>query len=696
VGAGSSKAHQSFAVAPAAANPGPTKAIAVPPAVPGGEGLAAVAGAGLVATSAGPPTTAPPEPSAPVPPALSPEMPPPDPDEAGDSGASKSGASWDDAATPVPATAPPGELKGVPLLAGGADLEDSLATLVAYQGPEGVREVLYATVAEDAEPKLVEALSLSEQKLVPVVVNKEINGRLPLDAEHTLYEQLAGVAKSVNHHLKAQDAIPAHTLANYEKAVTTLQELKAGSPTEAERQMIDGYLAAADSIHQRIKSPNALPYDQGGKVPLVEPHQISQLVAVTEYVPAPAEGTPENLRPAQLRDATRVAPSLDAAGVASWDGKARSKASGKEYAIDLGDGYTAVYRPYGAAGQAAADFSHRGALEVVAPPGAGHGPQLVTKLGELNLVNRPLSKAEGEWAFLQRNVWAQQLDRHKAVGGAMAEAAGLDDAVTELLVAERQHEALGMGEKALHGFARSLRLEAEARALPHKVRLVREAVAKETGWGSGAALAASPGYDPTPRASGGWLTWDRFDVAGAVGEVDKAFGKRGLTHRVTGHNLTDLLTSGVLASSERRRLMGVASGKGMSETSDMKTGGAKSVFLRVSAAPTSGPSLHWADASRLLRRSDWYAYGSDHFGSLNPQSGHPVSGQTRSPVAVAGFSSNSGNEVMFKHGIDLLGAEAPTKIVCGSAKERSSILSLLKARGIDKLGGRSVEEVVVQ
>jgi hypothetical protein len=49
---------------------------------------------------------------------------------------------------------------------------------------------------------------------------------------------------------------------------------------------------------------------------------------------------------------------------------------------------------------------------------------------------------------------------------------------------------------------------------------------------------------------------------------------------------------------------------------------------------------------------------------------------------------------MFKHGTDLLGAEAPTKIVCGSAKERSGILSLLKARGIDKLGGRSVEEVV--
>ncbi len=35
------------------------------------------------------------------------------------------------------------------------------------------------------------------------------------------------------------------------------------------------------------------------------------------------------------------------------------------------------------------------------------------KLGELNLVNRRMTKAEGEWAYLTRNVWAQQLDRHK-------------------------------------------------------------------------------------------------------------------------------------------------------------------------------------------------------------------------------------------------------------------------------------------
>jgi hypothetical protein len=686
MGAGSAKSHEACAVSPATALPHPASAIAGGPA-------ATQDGAGAAPAAALPELELqlPAEPAAAdlagaadvadVP--LGPPGPDPEPEAS---------PLWADAATPVPATAPAGDVNGVPLLVGGADLEDSLATLVAYQGPGGVREVMHATVAEEAEGKLLEALSVSDQKLVPVLVDKAIDGRLPADSDHQLYEQLEAVAKSVNHHLKAGDAMPAHTLANYEQLTATLQELKAAGVTPAEAAMLEDYQAAADAIGQRIADPKAKPYDAGGKIAHIAPHTVSQLVSVTEYVPAPAGEVPEGLHAGQLRTATRIAPTVDSAGIASWDGTARAPAAGKEYRVDLGDGYSAVYRPYAAAGAAPVDFSQRGALEIVAPPGAGHGPELVAKLGELNLVNRPLTKAEGEWAYLQRNVWAQQLDRHKAVGAALAEAGGLDDAVAELLVAQRKHQAIGMGDTELHRFARELRLEAEARALPHKVALVRDAVAKATGWASGAELAASPGYDPTPRASGGWLTWDRFDVAGDAGAVDKAFAGKGLTHRLTGHNLLDVLSTGVLASTERRRVMGIKAGKGMSEGSDMKTGGAKSVFLRVASGPGTGPSLYWSKASTLLRRSDWYAYGSDHFGSLNPSSGHSTSGQSRNPATVAGFGGS--NEVMFRHGIDLLGAEAPTKIVCGSATERTKVLTMFKARGIEKLGGRKVEEVV--
>jgi hypothetical protein len=138
--------------------------------------------------------------------------------------------------------------------------------------------------------------------------------------------------------------------------------------------------------------------------------------------------------------------------------------------------------------------------------------------------------------------------------------------------------------------------------------------------------------------------------------------------------------------------MGVKPGKGMSESSDMGSGGAKSVFLRVHGQPSSGPTLFWSDPTRLLRRSDWYAYDGDHFGSLNPKSGHSVSGQTRDPAKIAGFTGT--NEVMFRHGIDLLGAEAPSLIKCKSAAERASVLKLLGDRGITTLGGKPIAEVV--
>lgn len=598
-----------------------------------------------------------------------------------------------EALIPIPQTVETGRIAGEPLLVGGADLVDSLATLIAYEDPAGPREVLHATVDEAAESKLLEALALSEEKLVPVAVEKEVHGRLPMDEQHQLFEQLETVVKSVNHHLKQGDGVPDHTKENHGKLVAQLQKLENDpATTDDEKAMLAHYRASADQVAERLDPGFANAYQNGGKVPKLAPHEVSQKVTVTEHVPAPAEDAPEGLLPTRIRGATRIAPELKN-GRAHWDGRGRARGQGKEYVVDLGDGYEAIYRPYTATGKDSPDFSHRGTLEIVAPQGEGHGQELVRRLGQINLVNRGMTAGEGEWAYLVRNVWAQQLDRHKVVTEALSDADGLEDAMQEVLIAERAHQAVGMNEEHLVRFAKHIRLEAEARALPEKVRVVREAVAKAAGFGTGADLVASAGYDPTPRKSGGWLVWDRFDVAAQADEVNAAFGQKGLSHNLTGRNLLDVLKNGgVLASTERRRLMGITGAKGMSETADMTTGGARSIFLRVSSKP-GGASLFWEDPARLLRRADWYAYPSDHFGSLNPESSHSTKGQTRSPQAVAGFNGGS-NEVMFRDGIDLLGPEAPTRIKCSNSSERAQVLALLGQKGIAHLGGRPVEEVV--
>jgi hypothetical protein len=78
----------------------------------------------------------------------------------------------------------------------------------------------------------------------------------------------------------------------------------------------------------------------------------------------------------------------------------------------------------------------------------------------------------------------------------------------------------------LHTLARDFQLEAAARCLPKKVALVRDAVAKVSGYADGQSLAESSGYDPVPKQSGGWLTWGRFDVTGNTGALQKAWSAR--------------------------------------------------------------------------------------------------------------------------------------------------------------------------
>ena len=73
--------------------------------------------------------------------------------------------------------------------------------------------------------------------------------------------------------------------------------------------------------------------------------------------------------------------------------------------------------------------------------------------------------------------------------------------------------------------------------------------------------------------------------------------------------------------------MGLTSSKGMSETADQKSGGARGVFLRMrttAAATSSGPCLVWDKPTKILGRTDWYGYNGDHFGAAIPGTGHSV------------------------------------------------------------------------
>ncbi|WP_046469461.1 hypothetical protein [Allosalinactinospora lopnorensis] len=604
-----------------------------------------------------------------------------------------------DVVTPIPQTPPEGAAAGVPVLVGGADLVDSTATLVSYTDPEGKdpREVLLTTLNEQAEDKLLEALAVNEPTLVPTQVEEEVTGRLPVDEDKQLYELVAKVAKSVNHKLKNNEVpIPQHTKEYLATAQTAIQEVwNNPESTQAELTMAAYYSNWLGDISHKIDTAGAQPYDEGGKVPFVSPYEHSGTTTVTKMVPAPEEDPGSGLS-ASIRDASRIHPQIDTTtGTTSWDGKSRSKAWGKEYLIDMGEGWSAVYRPYSLNDPSTHEYTLRGQLEVHAPQGAGNGEEMVRRLGDLHLVNRAMTHAEGEWTYLKNNIEAQKLGSNPKIKKALNQANALEEAQLQELFHTHAHQAVGLDQDGLTKLAKEWQIEASAACLPAQVKVIREAVAQATGHTDGAGLAASPGYDPAPRASGGWLTWGRFDVGNQQPAIESAWKGRSLVHEVSGGNLAELLATGVLASTERRSAMGITSGKGMSEGSDKMSGGANSVFTRVRKTSSIGPGarLVWDDPPRLLNNTSIYGYNSDHFGALNPEGHHSMNGLTKDPMKMADFNA-SDNEIMFRNGLDLLGAEAPSRILCGSAQEKQQVLSLLKKRGITHLAGKPVDQVV--
>jgi Asp-tRNA(Asn)/Glu-tRNA(Gln) amidotransferase A subunit family amidase len=189
--------------------------------------------------------------------------------------------------TPVPTEPPVGLVTGTPLLVGGADLCDSLATLVAYRSGKSAHEVLVATVDEPAEAKLLEALALSETKMVPVEMETEVHGRLPADIEHQLYEQLQKVAISVNHHLKVGDGIPQHTHENFEKAMAAISALGPELEAQGDKEMLAHYAAAGEAIAEL-----AAWIRQGGRI-----DDVSQTVhAYPTFAEGPARAADEHVR----------------------------------------------------------------------------------------------------------------------------------------------------------------------------------------------------------------------------------------------------------------------------------------------------------------------------------------------------------------------------------------------------------------
>jgi hypothetical protein len=229
-----------------------------------------------------------------------------------------------------------------------------------------------------------------------------------------------------------------------------------------------------------------------------------------------------------------------------------------------------------------------------------------------------------------------------------------------------------------------------------------EEVASALGYQAPAELVVADGWDPEPHGGKGWFTWHRLSSArpGAV----ELLSEMVLVHRVTGANrpggsLYDIFSSGgVLQAPVRRRLSGIAPGLGVNETQQAEAGLDDRVCCELADRwPDSiGPALVWDDPVRLLSRLDWVG--------LPPRHVDIALGRKQAPrrnwrdEAVTGMEAvaamGDGTEIVFRNGLDLVGAEAPTRIICRTYQERREILDVLARLGVTELAGRPVDTVV--
>jgi hypothetical protein len=571
---------------------------------------------------------------------------------------------------------------GKPMLLGGADVEDMTAAVVGYSSSDGHRFVLHAKVRQEAEEKLLDALSAKEPKTTLVEKEVQAQGRLPLDTDKALYEQLAKVAKSVNHHIGEGTDVPAHTteaMSSLHKQLVHLSQKLAITPQELE--MVQAYSQALDLVKKAAAGKT--------KSPWIPPFEATYAKTVKEEVVLPPDPDAQVGLPAKLRDATKLA-AIEEAGVSTWDGTTRKPTKGKEYLIDLGDGYQAIYRSHAKAHQV--PFSRQGTLEVVAPEGAGPDA-LLPELERLNLQSAPATRAEAELMYLERNVWAQRLSKDPGYQK-IQEAKTLTDDEFEKVAHEVPYSELaGMDQPQLQSLAQSLALRAERRVIPARTAMLKRFFEERMGLPEG-GLETLPAYRPEPEQGPGFLTWGRFDHTPE--QIRKVAGTKKIVHELTSGNkagtLCQLIESGgILASTDVRARMGVHV-HSMSPDADQHTGGASYVFTRIRSKGAKC-DLEW-DPETVLSRSDWFAYPSDHYGAINPSDHHYSSHSfTTDPAALASYNGSS-NEVMFKNGLPVLGPSGVRRIWVGSESERQQVLASMAKVGASKIAGRLVDEVV--
>jgi hypothetical protein len=613
----------------------------------------------------------------------------------------------DESVMPLPPEGPePGDPIGVGVMIADGEVEDSSLCAQSYlaKDGDGTYEMLHLKLTPEGEQKMLDALGLNTT--VTKIVEKDIDhhGRHPLDTDATLSEQVEQIARSHNARLKKGEGLDEIKQVN-DSRLDALKDAHAQASAKADpndvaaQQMLAHYQGQIDLLEQRLAPGyQPKPYAEGGKIDQLSAWEgkYTTTESVEEAIPNP--DVDDAALPTVEKTGVRIDPTMKD-GKSYWQPGMTTEqgAPKKMWEVDLGDGYKVMYYPESVTENAATSggnahnsqfkgASMRRRMTVIAPKdGDAHGA--LERLERIHVNPRPMTKAEAEFTYLDRNASTLGLNTNAAVAKARAEAAEYAEGIAISRVYERKHEAVGLSEPEQREWIRKQRVAADGDALPYRARRLREGLAQALGYKDAADLRADKHYDPAPVRNAGKPFFKRLPEQ--KGQTPGSGGKN-FVHNVGGgpSRMVDIAACGTLASQEKRRIMGVQKGIGMSEDADQATRGASSVFLHAGkghgkSSTNCGIVWQGKQAEAIANRTDWYVTAGDHFGA-----------QQKAHTTLKGLNSIGGGEFMVSDSIDLR-ATPPTWIKVGQ-QHRAKVIAAFKQRGISEFSdGRKIEDVVV-
>ena len=511
--------------------------------------------------------------------------------------------------------------------------------LLADEGIDNMTALAYKV---DGDGTILEMKLLEDGDRRFMGVLRELSEEAALQAGDPYWDDVLKAAKSYNYHLKPDSPgydgeVPLHTKQLIHELYRKLGDAAASGDPAAEY-----YLDYITKLVREISGIDEL----GGMVgKTVEPYK-PKAPPRRRRKPYRTSATPASTPKVRNRQGR----------IELAEGEVTF--TGRGFQIDFGSGIRASYIPYDHENRYIYSKQGRLLVQIDGDPTPEKINRALDHLHEFGLNVRPATKEDIEYLYLKKMAWLHKLD----------------------------DEAFGITSN----MTRRQKIEAYKRYWAQRLGVDD--------------VTDLPGYNPMPtydppsvalkrkRGQFGRPRWFRFDIT----EKDLNREMRGyaLAHSITSGNLPSVLEAmldhnGGLVATEEKYRIGVPIG-GMSPVQDQQTGGAQFVFTRI-VSPRGVKSYRYQLVfdKRLLLDVDAISYDRDLYGDVRPNVL-----QKERHITIAEWKEcarRRDNETIFKRYLPL---DYLIRINARSEIEREDIIEMFRSRGITKLGGKRIEDLV--